>query len=226
MRRCSAQDCGIIEQEEDNIGRAVLLKVRVENIVRRFFTAMEYDVFISHASEDKDAIARPLATRLASLGYRVWFDDFALSLGDSLRRSIDRGLASCRFGVVILSKQFFAKNWPAYELDGLTTREQSAGKKVIVPLWHGLTRDDVQVYSPTLADRVAAETTLPLDVVAESIAKVLGPPFASARPLKTRTIIPLPDDEKTCPRCGPGGRPNRLGRRPRVVPLQSLQSDC
>lgn len=110
---------------------------------------MEYDAFVSHASEDKDAVACPLAAHLTALGYRIWFDEFELSLGDSLRRSIDRGLASCRFGVVMLSPQFFAKNRPAYELDGLTTREQSSGQKVILPIWHGVTRDQVAAYSPT-----------------------------------------------------------------------------
>jgi hypothetical protein len=163
---------------------------------------MEYDAFISHASEDKDAVARPLAAHLSALGYRVWFDEFALSLGDSLRQSIDRGLASCRFGVVILSKQFFAKNWPAYELDGLTTREQAATQKIILPIWHGVTRHEVAAYSPTLADRVATVTTLPLNDIARRIAEVLGPPSASARPLTMPAALPRPADEETCPRCG------------------------
>ena len=61
----------------------------------------EWDVLISHASEDKEAIARPLADALQSKGLRVWYDDFSLRLGDSLRQSIDLGLGRSRFGVVI-----------------------------------------------------------------------------------------------------------------------------
>ncbi len=50
-----------------------------------------WDVFIRHASEDKDAIARPLAEALEKDDLNVWYDDFTLTLGDSLRCSIDRG---------------------------------------------------------------------------------------------------------------------------------------
>jgi len=56
---------------------------------------MEYDVFISHASEDKEAVARPLARHLQELGLRVWIDECELTLGDSLRRKIDAGLGAC-----------------------------------------------------------------------------------------------------------------------------------
>ena len=51
-----------------------------------------WDVFISHASEDKEEVARPLARALQEEGYCVWLDDNELSLGDSLRLKIDEGL--------------------------------------------------------------------------------------------------------------------------------------
>ena len=66
----------------------------------------EWDVFISHATEDKEAIARPLADALRDGGLRVWYDEFSLTLGDSLRQSIDRGLARSLFGVVVVSPSF------------------------------------------------------------------------------------------------------------------------
>jgi hypothetical protein len=165
---------------------------------------MEFDVFISHASEDKDAIAKPLAGHLRGLGYCVWYDGFTLALGDSLRQSIDRGLARSRFGVVILSPNFFAKRWTRYELDGLTTREMSDGQKVILPVWHQVTRDEVAQYSPTLADRVAAVTTLPLPDLAEQVASVLGPPLLPGKPFN-----PFPHAawlNESCPRCGQEGQ--------------------
>src|SRR5262249_3522295 len=62
-----------------------------------------YDLFLSHASEDKDTIARPLYEALTSRGVTVWFDEAVLQLGDSLRRKIDEGLRVSRFGLVILS---------------------------------------------------------------------------------------------------------------------------
>ncbi len=117
----------------------------------------EWDVFVSHASEDKDAIARPLAEALRTKGLRVWYDEFALKVGDSLRRKIDQGLTRSRFGVVILSPHFFEKHWPQQELNGLATREVD-GKKVVLPVWHRVGFKDVQQYSPILADRIAVST--------------------------------------------------------------------
>ena len=71
--------------------------------------AMEWDVFISHASEDKEGFVRPLAKSLRQRGLRVWYDEFTLKVGDSLRRSIDRGLARSRYGVVVISPNFLRK---------------------------------------------------------------------------------------------------------------------
>jgi hypothetical protein len=132
----------------------------------------EWDFFISHASEDKEAIAHPLAEALRNKKYEVWYDSFSLTVGDSLRESIDRGLARSRFGIVILSKAFFAKHWPARELNGLATREID-GKKVILPVWHGVTFEDVRNYSPMLADRLAVSTNRGLDHVIAELIKAL-----------------------------------------------------
>lgn len=116
-----------------------------------------YDAFISHASEDKNAIVRPLATAIQKMGFHVWYDEFELRVGDSLRQSIDRGLVNSRYGIVILSPAFFSKNWPQYELNGLTARELE-GHKVILPVWHNVTKKDVLKFSPSLADKVATMT--------------------------------------------------------------------
>jgi hypothetical protein len=132
----------------------------------------EWDVFISHASEDKEAIATPLAEALQERGLRVWYDDFSLRLGDSLRESIDRGLGHSRYGVVILSGHFFSKHWPTQELNGLATRETD-GKKVILPVWHGVGFAEVRGYSPTLADRKAVQTKDGLMQVVEKIMEVV-----------------------------------------------------
>ena len=126
-------------------------------------SAYEWDAFIAHASEDKDAFVQPLAVAL-SKDFRIWYDDFALTVGDSLRRSIDKGLKNSRFGIVVLSKHFFQKEWPQKELDGLTTRERD-GTKVILPVWLDVEYKDVANYSPLLADRVAAKAKDGLDRV-------------------------------------------------------------
>lgn len=132
-----------------------------------------YDVFISHASEDKDELVRPLAEQLQIAGFNVWYDEFQLKVGDSLRRSIDKGLANSRFGIVVLSTAFFDKNWPQYELDGLVTREMTGGK-VILPLWHKVSKNEVIQYSPTLADKVALNTSMyTIDELVEKLGEVL-----------------------------------------------------
>jgi hypothetical protein len=127
-----------------------------------------WDVFISHASEDKDLVVRPLADELTRLGLSVWYDEFTLTIGDSIRRKIEYGLAKSRFGVVVLSHSFFSKEWPQRELDVLFAREIS-GEKVILPVWHELTRDEVALYSPLLADKIAASTFRGIPAVAREI---------------------------------------------------------
>jgi hypothetical protein len=128
----------------------------------------KWDVFISHASEDKDEIARPLAQALQGEGYSVWYDEFTLTVGDSLRKSIDQGLIGSDFGVVILSKHFFEKHWPEQELNGLATKEVN-GKKVILPVWHGVGIEEVRNFSPMLADRLAVSTEMNIQHVVEQL---------------------------------------------------------
>ena len=111
----------------------------------------KYDLFISHASEDKDVIVRPLATILERLSVRVWYDEFSLQLGDSLTASIDKGLQESRYGLVVLSKAFLSKKWPEYEYRSLMTREID-GERVILPLWYDVTQDDIKNFSLYLAD--------------------------------------------------------------------------
>lgn len=133
----------------------------------------EYDVFISHASEDKDAIVRPLAAALVAEGLRVWYDEFELRIGDSLRRKIDRGLATSRVGLVVLSRHFIAKGWTNYELDGIVTRAVS-GEQVLLPIWHEISKQEVVAYSPSLADKVARSTaTHTVEEIAHEIAELL-----------------------------------------------------
>lgn len=133
---------------------------------------MSWSLFISHASEDKDVVARPLAEELTSFDLRVWFDEFELKLGDSLLKSIDSGLSRSRYGVVILSHAFFQKHWPQAELAGLVQRELD-GDKVILPVWYGVSASDVRKYSPILADKVAANWSRGVKEVAQEIRGVL-----------------------------------------------------
>jgi hypothetical protein len=135
-----------------------------------------WDVFISHASEDKDTVARPLRDALTRLGVTVWLDEAQMRIGHSLRRKIDDGIRSSRFGVVIFSDSFFRKGWTNHELDGLVTRTV-AGEQSLLPIWHDLTADEVMAHSPSLADKVAMNTSeYSIEDIARQIAEVVNDP--------------------------------------------------
>lgn len=160
------------------------------------------DVFISHAGEDKQEVARPLAEALVRRGYSVWFDEYELGVGDSLRRSIDAGLRSSRFGLVILSPSFFTKPWPQRELDGLVARA-TGEDLVILPVWHRVQVEDVRRFSPPLADLLAAVSDEGIDAVADRVAHALnrragvagrGPAFAGA--VASEGAAAAPDDPR------------------------------
>ena len=134
----------------------------------------KYDVFISHASEDKDVVVRPLAIALQQKGLKVWYDEFELRIGDSLRQKIDKGLGNSRFGIVVLSKNFIRKGWTNYELDGIITKAVS-GQQVVLPIWHEITKQEVIDYSPSLADKLARNTaTYTIEEISEEIAEVIN----------------------------------------------------
>jgi len=133
----------------------------------------EFDVFISHASEDKEIVVRPLAQALRTSGIRVWYDEFELKIGDSLRRKIDQGLAKSRFGIVVISRAFIQKGWTNYELDGLITRANS-GQQVLLPIWHEITKQEVIDYSPSIADKVARNTSqFTVEEISSEIAQLI-----------------------------------------------------
>jgi hypothetical protein len=133
----------------------------------------KYDVFISHASEDKDELVRPLALELQKRGLSVWYDEFEMKIGDSLRRKIDKGLANSKFGVVVLSRAFILKGWTNYELDGIITKAIS-GEQIILPIWHNITKKEVIDFSPSLADKLARNTsTNTIDEIADEIRDVI-----------------------------------------------------
>ena len=127
-----------------------------------------WDAFISHASEDKEEVVLPLAELLISSGLKIWLDIGEIFIGDSLREKIDEGLARSQFGIVILSHNFFSKDWTISELDGLFSRE-IGGEKVILPVWHNISFEEVKIYSPLIAGKFAASTTNGLTEVKKQI---------------------------------------------------------
>jgi len=131
--------------------------------------------FISHDSRDKEPIAGPLAIQLQKFMCPVWYDDFSLKIGDSLRDSIETGLKECPKCILILTPNFLNnQGWTKREYDSIFTRELVEKQKVILPVWHNVTRDDVYKYSMILADRVAAPWSLGVEEVARRLLRSLN----------------------------------------------------
>jgi hypothetical protein len=75
--------------------------------------------------------------------------------------------------VVVLSPAFFAKNWTEYELDGLLTREMNSSKKIILPVWHSISAEQVASHSPSLAGRVAVNTEAGIQRVVSALIEAM-----------------------------------------------------
>jgi TIR domain len=131
--------------------------------------------FISHDSRDKELIAGPLAIQLQKFMCPVWYDDFTLKVGDSLRESIEAGLKECPKCILILTPNFLSnEGWTKREYDSVFTREVVEKQKLILPIWHNVGRDDVFKYSMILADRVAAQWSLGVEEVGRRLVRALN----------------------------------------------------
>ncbi len=134
----------------------------------------KWDIFISHASEDKEAVAKPLDDLLRKKGLDVWLDEYQITLGDDFQIKKNEGLSKSRYGVVIISEYFFSKKWTQNELSALFMKEETRGK-VILPVLHGVDYQYVVNNAPMLASKIAASTSDGLDNVAEKIFEAVKP---------------------------------------------------
>jgi len=131
--------------------------------------------FMSHDSRDKDEFVRPLAVKLSSLLCPVWYDEYSLVPGDSLRESIEKGLKICPKCIVVLSKNFFSNpGWSKREFDTVYAREVLEGRRVMIPIWLGVTKQEVYDYSPILLDTLGISADLGIDQVAAKIMVALN----------------------------------------------------
>lgn len=121
----------------------------------------KYDVFVSHAWEDKESFVDEFVQCLRELDLKVWYDKSEISWGDSMRKRIDEGLRKSTFGVAVLTPNYIAdeKYWTKTELDGLFQLESINGK-TLLPIWHNLTKKEVMEYSPIIASKLAMNTAI------------------------------------------------------------------
>ena len=134
-----------------------------------------FDVFIGHATEDKDTFVRPLATQLNSLGVSLAYDEFTLKPGDNLRLTADWGFQEARFGIIVLSPAFFALAFPERELDGLTSRGAKADGGLVLPIWHQIDVKDIYRSSIPLSDKAPIRAADGIPAVSKALLGVLRP---------------------------------------------------
>ncbi len=138
---------------EDN---NLYITIRTQDYVNK---KMELDkplAFISHDSRDKELIAKPLANGLSSRLCSVWYDEYSLKIGDSLRESIEKGIKEVKKCVIIITKNFLSNpGWGKKEFNSIFTREMIFDERIVLPIWYDVTKEDVYEYSPSLADTFA-----------------------------------------------------------------------
>lgn len=149
------------ERQINELTKQIVMQENIakeENIIFESNSEEEYDVFVSHATEDKESFSDEFVLILQEkYNLKVWYDVVSIKWGDSIRTEIDKGLKKSKFGVVILSRSYISKYWTNYELEGLFQRESNGGK-LILPIWHNITKQEVQNFSPSLAGKMAMST--------------------------------------------------------------------
>lgn len=132
---------------------------------------LEWDAFISYASEDREAVVKPVVRALRRRGLRIWYDQLELSVGDSVVESLDRGLARSRCGVIVLSPAFVSKKgFTQWELRGLIERHIN-GETLLLPILHNIEPEVIRERSPALSDIFAIRSDHGTRTVAATLAR-------------------------------------------------------
>jgi len=156
------------------LARGYYLSIRDREYARRRSDSEKPLAFISHDSRDKETFVRELAHELARNLCTVWYDEFSLKVGDSLRASIERGLRETKKCIVVLSPNFLSnEGWGRAEFDSVFTREILEKQSVILPIWLNVSVKEVYTYSPRLADKVGLAASLGVSEVARLLANAV-----------------------------------------------------
>ncbi|RPE09742.1 toll/interleukin-1 receptor domain-containing protein [Chitinophaga lutea] len=148
------QEYSELNLESSRIG--IWVTIRSKKYAEMENKSKKPQAFISHDSRDKELIARPIFHGLQSRLCSVWYDEYSLNIGDSLKDSIEQGLKETNKCILILTPNFLKNpGWVKKEFDSIYTREIIKNERVFLPIWHGVTKDEIYEYSPELSLRVA-----------------------------------------------------------------------
>jgi hypothetical protein len=168
----ASDDCQALIELASTQG--LVLRIRGPEFAMRRAKGEKPMAFISHDSRDKDTIARPIAIRLSQLVCPVWFDEFSLKVGDSLRESIEKGLKESKKCILVLSPRFLSNpGWTKVEFNSIFTREILEGKNLVLPVWHEVTKEEVFEYCPSLLDRLGTKWSLGQDEVIRQLHRAI-----------------------------------------------------
>jgi hypothetical protein len=165
-------NCGSLVSEL--LAKGYFLSIRDREYASRRSESEKPLAFISHDSRDKDAFVRELAHELSKNMCTVWYDEYSLKVGDSLRENIERGLKETKKCIVVLSPHFLSnKGWGRAEFDSVFTREILEEQNIILPIWLNVGKKDVYNYSPSLADKVGLSSNLGVAEVARLLSNAV-----------------------------------------------------
>lgn len=128
-----------------------ILKFFPDVAVGKVVDKYAYDVFVSHANDNKQSFVDSLFDGLSRLRINIWYDSSEIDWGDNLKDKIMEGLEKCRFGIVVLSPEFMGRKWTETELLELLNRQNERREKVVLPLLYNLTVEQMVAKYPALA---------------------------------------------------------------------------
>lgn len=155
----SRSDLSIIEMQDlANFGRSIGYHIQFRAKAYQDNRSMNQKpmAFISHDSSDKEEVASKIASQLTSMGCPVWYDEYSLKVGDSLRESIEKGIKECKHCIIVLSRNFISNGgWTKTEFESVFARQIHEKSNVLLPIWYNIEESDVYEYCPSLLNIVA-----------------------------------------------------------------------
>lgn len=141
----------------------------------------EYDVFISHANKDKENLIEELYKSLKKLGVKIFYDKEELEWGDNWKDRILNGTKKAEFAIIVISENFFDREWTERELGEFLNRQNRNGQKLILSILHNISVEQLKEKYPTVADIQAIDSSkYSCDEIALSFARVtMAFPFSS-----------------------------------------------
>lgn len=128
-------------------------KPKSENsIVINHTSRKQYDVFISHARKDKNDYVNELNEAVKKLGISIFYDTDVISWGDNWKQVILNGTKSSEFAIIVISNNFFDREWTEKELNEFLIQQNENQQKTVLPLLYGITLDELKAHYPELGD--------------------------------------------------------------------------